>query len=157
MIKAWTLYGTEVHIPKEQFQLRVSAYGIVFFQGKLLTMFLHKPQKLYLPGGGIDQGEPAEEGVKREILEETGIAVHVEKFITFRETFFYSETFDQAYQNYSLFFHCIPLIDTHEGFSPERPEEHIEYPLWKDIAELSAEDFHMPVNAVFEDIRRLAS
>jgi mutator protein MutT len=45
----------------------------------LLAKRAHEPLKgeWSLPGGGVEIGEPLEEAVAREVLEETGIVVHV--------------------------------------------------------------------------------
>jgi 8-oxo-dGTP diphosphatase len=60
---------------------RVTVRGIVLHEGKLLCVKL-KPYKEHLrrdnsywclPGGGLDEGEALADGIKREMLEETGI------------------------------------------------------------------------------------
>src|SRR5688572_31121324 len=51
---------------------RPGAYGIVRREGAVLLVWDHEDQQWYLPGGGIEAGESAEEALAREITEETG-------------------------------------------------------------------------------------
>jgi len=43
--------------------------------GKVLLVRHTYVEDLYLPGGGVEHGEPAEESLKRELIEEAGIAL----------------------------------------------------------------------------------
>ncbi|MGF7229641.1 MAG: NUDIX domain-containing protein [Candidatus Saccharibacteria bacterium] len=64
---------------------RISVRGIVLHEGRLLCVRLKKykahleQDNSYwcLPGGGLDDGESLLDGVKREMLEETGVEAHV--------------------------------------------------------------------------------
>lgn len=64
---------------------QISVRGIVLHEGKLLCVRL-KAYKNHLirdnsywclPGGGLDEGEALVDGIKREMLEETGITAEV--------------------------------------------------------------------------------
>lgn len=57
--------------------------------GKLFLVKSHKWHDKYaLPGGHIELGETAEQALKREILEETGMNIFDAKFIGFQEHVF---------------------------------------------------------------------
>lgn len=61
---------------------RLAAAVVCIKDGKLLTVNLEDPttkvQRLFLPGGKIEQGESPEEAARRETLEETGYHVKVD-------------------------------------------------------------------------------
>ncbi len=61
--------------------MRDCALGIVFNadRTKVLLVQRHDVPIWVLPGGGIDEGERAEEAVVRELSEETGLAVAVQR------------------------------------------------------------------------------
>lgn len=100
---------------------RVSVRGIVLHEGKLLCVRLKKYQGSLreqsvddywcLPGGGLDEGEALLDGVKREMIEETGVIpevgnlLYVQQF-TFGEKdyleFFFHITNSQDYLDIDL-------------------------------------------------------
>jgi 8-oxo-dGTP pyrophosphatase MutT (NUDIX family) len=55
--------------------------------------------KYQLPGGGVETGERIEDALRREVREETGIEVEVERFLGFKEDFFYYDPWDEAYHS----------------------------------------------------------
>ena len=66
---------------------RVTLRGIIYRNGKLFCQMLktdpHKENKPYwcIPGGGIDFGETLEQGLVREIIEETGVTPAVGRLL----------------------------------------------------------------------------
>ena len=98
---------------------RVSVRGIVLHEGKLLCVRLKKYKEHIkqdnsywcLPGGGLVEGEALLDGVRREMIEETGITpevgnlLYVQQF-TFGEKdyleFFFHITNSQDYLNIDL-------------------------------------------------------
>lgn len=72
------LKSVEFNNPK----IRHGARGIVTREDGLIAVFNKKAKNEYkLPGGGIDEGENAEDAFKREVLEETGCVVNDIKFM----------------------------------------------------------------------------
>lgn len=62
------------------YRLRKAARALVFDKkGKIAILFVSKKNYHKLPGGGIEEGEDIEEALKREILEETGCNIEIEK------------------------------------------------------------------------------
>jgi nucleoside triphosphatase len=61
--------------------------------GEVFLMRSHKWRDMYvIPGGHIELGERMEDALRREIAEETGLAVHDIEFLGFQE-FVYDEAF----------------------------------------------------------------
>lgn len=71
--------GKEYVTSRSELVPRTSIYGIVIDDDKVL---LSKQSNGYdLPGGGIEEGESDEQGVEREVFEETGLKVQAERQI----------------------------------------------------------------------------
>jgi ADP-ribose pyrophosphatase YjhB (NUDIX family) len=92
---------------------RVSVRAIVLHEGKLLSVRLksgaaiESPMKLWwcLPGGGLDEGESLVAGLKREMLEETGIMPVVGNLL-------YVQQFADDKREYlEFFFHVVNTED----------------------------------------------
>ncbi|ABG59916.1 NUDIX domain-containing protein [Cytophaga hutchinsonii] len=70
-------------------KLRIRVCGICMDDNKILLVKHHSLGESGIlwapPGGGISFGETAEEALKREFLEETGLSVSIEKFLCVNE------------------------------------------------------------------------
>ena len=65
-------------------RFRVAVAAIIFDSNGHILLCEHTYRKFYpwgLPGGGLEHGENPEEGVMREVREETGLNVRVEKVL----------------------------------------------------------------------------
>ena len=63
---------------------RVAVAAIIFDDKGCILLCEHTYRKFFpwgLPGGGLDHGERPEDGVRREVREETGLEVQVEKLL----------------------------------------------------------------------------
>ncbi len=149
MIEATSIFGNKIKISKEKFKLRTSAYGIIKHEEKLLLIKPRSCNKWFFPGGGIEQGELIEDAIIREVKEETGINTEIEKFFAHKETFFYYDPSDEAFQNYSFYYFCKPTtFNISEDFIASGDKS--ENPEWVDISTLKKEDFQYPANEIFE-------
>lgn len=90
-------------------KLRVRVCGICLHENKILLVHhksLGKTGSLWAPpGGGMEYGESAEEALRREFIEETGLMVEVERFL------FVHEYLDPPLHGIELFF----LVNTVSG------------------------------------------
>jgi ADP-ribose pyrophosphatase YjhB (NUDIX family) len=63
---------------------QVFSVGVIFNDAQKILLVKSTYQRFHpwgLPGGSLDYGETPEEAVKREILEETGLTVEIERFL----------------------------------------------------------------------------
>ncbi len=108
---------------------RVVTEAVIVRDGKILLV---KPNRGFnkghwtLPGGFISYGEPPHEAVKREVLEETGVACEVKKLLGV-ETFVGKNTFF----TWHMFFFEVTVISNQ--FAPSADE--IEEVRWFDLKE----------------------
>ncbi len=149
MIEATSIFGNKIKVPKNKFSVRVSGYAILTHEGRILVVNTRSNSKYYLPGGKVEMGEKIEDAIKREVKEEAGIEIEVEKFLTFKETYFYYDPEDMAWQNYSFFFICKPLsfelsednqVEFDEAYKPE----------WIELSKLKKDDFSHPADEIFQ-------
>lgn len=66
---------------KYDFQIRLT--GILIENNRILLVKqrLSSKRKWSLPGGRLEQGETIESGLKREMLEETGLSIEIDKLL----------------------------------------------------------------------------
>jgi ADP-ribose pyrophosphatase YjhB (NUDIX family) len=128
--------GKEYEVPAEELKWRPAAYGVVIKGGKIL-LSKQFGDKYDLPGGGVDPGEKLEDGVIREVKEETGIDVNNPKLLGFVESFFMdSHALNEAYHCYLFYYLCEYVggkLST-DGFD-EWEKQYAEMAEWIDIKE----------------------
>ena len=73
---------------KENKWFRYRAAAIIIEKGHVLFAGNERENYYYSIGGGVHIGESAEEAVKREVLEETGIEYEVDRLAFIHENFF---------------------------------------------------------------------
>ena len=73
---------------KDSRRFRLRAAAIIIENGSILFAKNDSADYYYSIGGGVQLGESTEEAVKREVLEETGIAYEVDRLAFVHECFF---------------------------------------------------------------------
>ena len=73
---------------KDRRRFRLRAAAIIIENGSVLFAKNDLADYYYSIGGGVQLGESAEEAVKREVLEETGIAYEIDRLAFVHECFF---------------------------------------------------------------------
>jgi 8-oxo-dGTP pyrophosphatase MutT (NUDIX family) len=140
-IECITLDGHKKMVPQDSLVLRPAVYAIVVHEGKILLMKMRHTGKYHPPGGGIRVGERIKDALKRELQEETGIEVQVERFARFEELFFYYDPSGTAYHGLHFYYLCSPktltLLD-----DAQVKDDAAAKPRWVDVHGLQATDFH---------------
>jgi 8-oxo-dGTP diphosphatase len=67
--------------PVELAIFRVSVSAIIFENDRILLAHRRDIDWWNLPGGGMEAGETVEQAVRREVLEETGLEIEVERLV----------------------------------------------------------------------------
>ncbi len=101
--KAETQQQQLIKIAAHQLSQRVSAYGVLMRDGRVLMVKTHS-ENWELPGGKPEPGETLVEGLKREFVEEVGIKVSVGHMFYMRESFYHTPS-GKNYHSLQFFFH----------------------------------------------------
>ncbi len=132
-------------IEKSRLSFRPSAYALTVHEGKVLMTIMRSTGKFTSPGGGVDIGETLEDALKREVMEECGVEVVIERQLFFKERFFYYQPLDKAWQVIMCFFLCrsTKVFEISPEFDPSDKDDESIKPQWVDISSLRAEDFQV--------------
>ena len=139
IIRCKNNFGDDVDIPINKFFFRPGAYGFIVRDGEVLVMSNKSNDKLWFPGGGIEMHETLEEGLKREVKEETGLEIEIGKRVLVKEKFFYYQPLDEAYHSFLFFYACRPLTDDLIA-DKDVDDLESEKPRWRLISEIKKED-----------------
>jgi len=140
---AQTVTGRDIHkqpvtLQVDRLMWRPGAYGLVFNdEGQILVVENMLNHCYELPGGGVDIDELFEEAVVREVWEETGLHVEVEKFITMIDEFFLAPG-GQHWHTVKGFYQCKVVDGTLRNTILD--DEPLENPQWVDPAILTDEN-----------------
>ena len=109
--------NTDITLPCGSGYVNVRVGAIIMNNGKVLMAGNERCSYLYSVGGRVQFGETAEEAVVREVYEETGVRLEVDRLGFVHENFFRSDAPDkdgQLMYEISFFFY----MKTLENFSP---------------------------------------
>jgi 8-oxo-dGTP pyrophosphatase MutT (NUDIX family) len=156
LVECITLDGRKKMIQKDNLVLRPAVYAVVVHDGKALLMRMRHTGKYHPPGGGISVGERMEDALKREIREETGIEVEVERFARFEELFFYYDPSGTAYHGLHFYYICRPKTFTLLDDTQVNDDAAAE-PRWVSIQGLQAQDFQALGDIILDLCREVAA
>jgi 8-oxo-dGTP diphosphatase len=155
MSECRTVCGEKISLPPDRLIFRPSAYAIIRHEERVLLLNMRSTGKLFLPGGGSEIDERLEEALHREVREETGLEVEIERFVAFKEDFFYYDPSDVAFHGLMFFYLCKPL--TFELVAPDQIEDdEVEAPRWVPIDQLRLKDIQSHGEIIFQALRAVA-
>lgn len=149
-----TLFNETRYVPRERMAFRPSVYGFVKHGDRILLIRTSATGAYEFPGGGIEPGERMEDALRREVLEEAGIDVSVQRFLLFKETFFYHDLEKKAYHSLQFFYECTPLQDILLEAHVDADGTVTEEPLWVATSTLSEQDFRGSDKGFFGEFKR---
>lgn len=121
--------------------MRQAVRAIVVKDGQLLVIHRNKFGKEYytLPGGGIDPGETPEQAMIRELYEETGISVVLDRLVIVEEA---GDPFGVQYMYLCTYQNGEPVLhpDSEEA-QINKLGQNMYTPLWLAMSELPAAPF----------------
>lgn len=125
-------------------KIRVRACGLCIVDEKILLINhrgITKTNFWSPPGGGLEFGESAEDCLKREFLEETGLQIQVKDFL------FVCELVKHPLHAVELFFHVQPLthrLKTGQDPEPGSPSiiKEAKFVSWVEMADIPSTEVH---------------
>ena len=124
-------FGETVPYDGSSLSWRVSAYSLIL-QDKQVFLVKSSKEKLYdLPGGMVEIGEAIEDTLKREALEEAGLIIQPQKFLSFHQNYFYHQSEKKFYQTLLLYFLSKPI-----GTSQTPTDPNVDFYQFVSISEL---------------------
>lgn len=80
----------DIKIDSEEGKFKFRVCGILEYKGKYLTVKINHNRFYCLPGGHVELGEDTDEAVLREMQEELGYEIKINRLIAINQNFFYS-------------------------------------------------------------------
>lgn len=120
-------------VPCDDGILNIRAGAIIMKDGKVLMVGNERVDYLYSVGGRIKFGETAEAAIVREVFEETGVKMDIDRLGFVHENYFYGDTpanLGKLIYEISLFFYMkVPsnFAPISEGFTEGSSKEHLRW------------------------------
>lgn len=120
-------------VPCQEGILNIRVGGIIMRDGKLLMVGNDRSDYLYSVGGRIKFGETAEEAIVREILEETGVKMEIDRLGFVHENYFYGDApanLGKLIYEISFFFYMkVPqdFAPVSESFTEDQSKEYLKW------------------------------
>ena len=113
--------------------LNIRVGAIIMKDGKILMVGNERANYLYSVGGRIKFGETAEEAIVREVFEETGVKMEIDRLGFVHENYFYGDApsnLGKLIYEISFFFYMkVPsdFAPISESFTEDNSKEHLKW------------------------------
>lgn len=154
MIECNTFFNKKKLVPRKKLKFRPAVYAVIINKKNVLLLTIKSTNKYFLPGGAVELGEKIEDALAREVMEEVGIEIEIKKFLKLKESFFYYDLWNEAYQSINFFYKCKPKTLLLEGVKLDDDQEI--NPEWVSIKKLRADDFHVFGEDIMELLKECA-
>lgn len=125
--------GRDICIPCDNGIVNIRAGAVIMKGGKLLMVGNVRSDYLYSVGGRIKFGETAEEAAVREVLEETGVRMEIDRLGIVHENYFYGDAPSNrgklVYEISFYFYMKVPddFMPISESFTDDGSEEFLRW------------------------------
>ncbi|TNE73317.1 NUDIX hydrolase [bacterium] len=133
-------------------KIRVRVNAIIMNGDSVLLVKLHAPTSEHPfwmpPGGGLEVGETLEDGVKREVLEETGLEV------TESQLWYITEYIKEPWHAIEFYYKCeVSHFDAVLGSDPELEVQYLQGIAWFNVFDTPSEPIKPPflINQLRQD------
>lgn len=138
-MRAVDIHGNHHEVSLDEISWRVHAYAVIIEDDKILLSPQHGDNRYDLPGGKVDLGESMEDGLVREVKEETGIEVSPVRLLGVHDVLF-KVTFrepQEVWHSVMLYYLCDKVggrINT-DGFD-EHEASYAQEAVWMNLDQL---------------------
>ena len=128
------MMNRDMTVPCEEGFINIRVGAIIMKEGKFLMVGnVARPEYLYSVGGRIKFGETAEQAVVREVFEETGVKMEIDRLGFVHENYFYGDddyNLGKLIYELSFFFYMKVPDDFNPVSSSFTEDDHKEYLRW---------------------------
>lgn len=96
-----------------------SSGGVIYHEGKVLTLYHRVKKTIEFPKGGIEPGETKEEACLREVYEETGYKTQIIQRLK-PSTFEFDHGDDKKHYKKTVYNYLLEIIDLNKEPTPQR-------------------------------------
>ena len=150
-------------IPCDDGILNIRTGAIITKDGKLLMVGNDRDDYLYSVGGRIKFGETAEEAIVREVFEETGVKMEIDRLGFVHENYFYGDApsnLGKLIYEISFFFYMkVPsnFAPISESFTEDNSKEHLKWVSLDEDIKIYPEFFKTELKNPIDNVKHLVT
>ena len=139
--------------------LNIRVGAIIMKDGKILMVGNDKANYLYSVGGRIKFGETAEEAILREVLEETGVKMEIDRLGFIHENYFYGDAPSNLgkliYEISFYFYMKVPsdFAPISESFTEDHSKEHLKWVSFDEDVKMYPEIFRTELKNPIDTVK----